>query len=1126
MSGLRRILIAAALIVSSVGAAIPASAAATPTSADSSNRAFRLVVGKSIDAGHASRKISLYAGCPGTQVDDTRGLFAPDPPGDVQAVADTGTAGSVTVSWTVPPSNGSAIRCYVVKWRGVEGAESGYKQGVPARGRQGDRMTLAVTGLAPGVDYLFQVAAVSQIAGTFQPSADPVAAAGAPLKLDDVAADLVVRDITLTWSAPQLTGGSGIRGYVIQRKIDREAWGAVSAAEVTTTALTWTDRSTVIGSAHSYRVATINRAGFQSDWSTATNTITPKAPTTPAKPTAEPGDRTVVATWKAADGQGTPVLGYEVRSRLVGGTWTASVALDAAARTYEIKNLDKGSTYEVQVRARNEVGWSAWSESSDPVTIVSLPTEPRSLAGTIDSKSIALTWVAPVRGGSSPTTGYMIEYSSNDGQRWTVATRNAQGTSYTLTGLTNGQAYLVRISAVTKDGEGDTAQTRTLTPIGLATAPRSLSPTTDDRSIQLTWLAPTDNGGADISSYEVQTSIDQGATWTKAASPSALTVTLKSLRNGTAYSVRVRALNAAGPGAWSTTVVATPRGLPDAPALTLKGGEQTFTATWTLGDDGGSAVDRVDVKWTLKGAFVGAKSRTAKDTSLVVQDLAAGTYEVSVSATTAQGTGAVTTKQVVVVGKPPVKPKAPVVSGTGGETVMNLSWVLGDDGGSPVTAITVTWSTGAGVIGTKSLAADRTSLELTGLAGGNYTVTVTATNAVGVSPAGTKTLVVTNPPPPAPPAEPEVTVSGGAGTLTVNWKILDNGGSPVTKVTVAYSRGTTLVGTRSSQVSNKTMIINGLDAGNYTVSVFVTSDIGDSPTVTLGAKVTAGVANTVPVQPTVTATGGAGEIVFNWAVSSNGGAPLTNIVADWTGAASGTLTTSAKTNPIRIANLAAGTYTLSVTAQNAVGNSTPRLVQVTVTAAGGATVPQGPTTTVSSPAPGQLKIDWTFGNSGGSPITQAQVVILLGTTTVSSNTYPNTRTSVTSTELAGGTYTVRVTAINAVGQSTATSKTQVVAEIDRTTAPDVPTNIVLTGAKGGFKATWAIASDGGRAITESRIRYRISTVADFGTPAVVYTTVRAFTATSLAKGTYSVQIAAVNTKGVSAWTASKTVTVT
>jgi predicted phage tail protein len=133
---------------------------------------------------------------------------------------------------------------------------------------------------------------------------------------------------------------------------------------------------------------------------------------------------------------------------------------------------------------------------------------------------------------------------------------------------------------------------------------------------------------------------------------------------------------------------------------------------------------------------------------------------------------------------------------------------------------------------------------------------------------------------------------------------------------------------------------------------------------------------------------------------------------------------------------------------------------------------------------------------------------------------------VTSTELAGGTYTVRVTAINAVGQSTATSQTQVVAEIDRTTAPDVPTNIVLTGAKGGFKATWAIASDGGRALTESRIRYRISTVADFGTPKVVYTTVRAFTATSLAKGTYSVQIAAVNTKGVSAWTASKSVTVT
>ncbi len=780
MSGLRRILIAATLIVSSAFAAIPASALTPSSITHASDRAVRLVVGKTINADHTSRKISLYAGCPGTQVDDTRGLFAPDPPGDVQAVADTGATGSITVSWTVPPSNGSAIRCYVVKWRGVEGAESGYKQGVPARGRQGDRMTLSVTGLAPGVEYLFQVAAVSQMAGTFQPSPDPVAAVGAPLKLDDVTADLVVRDITLNWSAPQLNGGSNIRGYLIERKLDREAWGAVSAAEVSTTSLTWTDRSTVIGSAHSYRVATINRAGFQSDWSAPTNTITPKAPATPVKPSAEPGDRAVVATWRAADGQGTPVLGYELRSRIVGGTWSESVALGADVLTREIRNLDKGSTYEVALRARNEVGWSEWSAPSDPVTIVSLPTEPRNFAGVIDSKSISLTWVAPARGGTSPTTGYLIEYSSNDGQRWTVAARNAQGTSYALTGLTNGQAYLVRISAVTKDGEGDTSQTRALTPIGVATAPRTLSSATDDRTISLTWVAPAEDGGANITGYEVQTSSDQGATWTRAATPNALTVTLKSLRNGTSYSLRVRAINAAGQGAWSTTVVATPRGVPDAPALTLRGGEQTFTASWTLGDDGGSAVDRVDVKWTLKGAFVGAKSLTDKDTSLVIRDLAAGTYDVSVSATTAQGTGDVTTKQVVVAGKPPAKPKAPVVSGTGGETTMNLSWVLGDDGGSPVTAVTVAWSTAAGVVGTRTLTADRTSLSLTGLTGNSYTVSVTATNAVGVSPAGTKAIVVTDPPPPAPPAEPEVTVAGGAGTLTVNWKILDNGGSSVT----------------------------------------------------------------------------------------------------------------------------------------------------------------------------------------------------------------------------------------------------------------------------------------------------------------------------------------------------------
>ncbi len=70
---------------------------------------------------------------------------------------------------------------------------------------------------------------------------------------------------------------------------------------------------------------------------------------------------------------------------------------------------------------------------------------------------VALTWQAPSSTGGSPITGYGVDYSSNAGATWSTAlapSAKMTATSYTVTGLTNGTAYVFRVVAANASGTG------------------------------------------------------------------------------------------------------------------------------------------------------------------------------------------------------------------------------------------------------------------------------------------------------------------------------------------------------------------------------------------------------------------------------------------------------------------------------------------------------------------------------------------------------------------------------------------------------------------------------------------------------------------------------------------------
>jgi hypothetical protein len=80
---------------------------------------------------------------------------------------------------------------------------------------------------------------------------------------------------------------------------------------------------------------------------------------------------------------------------------------------------------------------------------------PTGVAGTAGNAQVSLTWTAPSATGGSTITDYTVQYSANSGSAWTTFSRSASTlTSATLTGLTNGTAYVFRVAAVTGYGTG------------------------------------------------------------------------------------------------------------------------------------------------------------------------------------------------------------------------------------------------------------------------------------------------------------------------------------------------------------------------------------------------------------------------------------------------------------------------------------------------------------------------------------------------------------------------------------------------------------------------------------------------------------------------------------------------
>ena len=292
------------------------------------------------------------------------------------------------------------------------------------------------------------------------------------------------------------------------------------------------------------------------------------APDAPTGLTATADGQTQIdLSWNApSDDGGATITGYRIEVSTDGSSWSDLVSdTDSTGTSYSHTGLTAGSTRHYRVSAINSAGTSEPSISESATTDAA--TAPTGLTATADGQTqIDLSWNAPSDDGGAAITGYRIEVST-DGSSWSdlVANTDFATTSYSHTGLMAGSTRHYRVSAINSAGtsepsSSDSATTDSPAATTAPDAPTGLTATADGQTqIDLSWNAPSDDGGADISGYKIEVSTN-GTSWSNLVSDTDSTVTSYShvgLTAGSTRHYRVSAINSAGTGLASNTDSAT-----------------------------------------------------------------------------------------------------------------------------------------------------------------------------------------------------------------------------------------------------------------------------------------------------------------------------------------------------------------------------------------------------------------------------------------------------------------------------------------------------------------------------------------------------------------------------------------
>ncbi len=882
------------------------------------------------------------------------------------------------------------------------------------------------------------------------------------------------------------------------------------------------------------------------------------------------------------DPTGYWAAGYEYSWKVGDGSWGPWMKRTAGTEVQSweswVSEFKIGETYQMRARHTNDNGPGPATES--PEFVYGGPPLPGggAVLGSAGGSSGAATNVLPVlhaKAGTSKVTlslrdtavatsaistrsqmenlggtiGWEYSYKVADGDwgEWTFVNNGQQfnaSTELDVDGLDNGVVHRFRIRAVLGSLPGIALESKPVTPGVAPPAPEGLSAAGGDRQVTLTWTS-AGSGGPAITKWQYcnySTGCDTAGDWTDVTGSNAATtsVVVRSLTNGTAYTFRVRAVNAIGEGAAAQTLPTTPGRVPSAPVRALvEAGDAQVTFRVTKPAQAGLNLNRVvgyQVRtkragepweaWEALGTTVPATAADtmspSAETSAVVRNLENGvSYTFQVRAVNSYGSGPhVETSAVVPIGAP----TGGTLSARAGDAQVVLSWADARSAGSTITAWQYRQRQGDGGYGAWSDIAGSgpttRSHTVTGLSNGlDYQFAiraVTVNDEKGFESESDTVTPSTTPPQPASVTatrgDRQVTLSWTAGTAgepgtatwaapTTSWqyRMKTGDGGFATWTDIADSDATTTAHT-------VTDLINGVV---YTFEVRAMNAMGTGTAAS--ASATPAVA---PPAPTLTAQAGDTAVTLSWTPNGNGGSAITGWQSRTGDGAWADLATS-DANTVVVPNLDNGTaYTFEVRATNAVGDG--EAATASATPAG---TPPAPTVTADA-GDEMVTLSWTSNGDNGSTITGWQV-------RTGDGEWDDLVTDATGHVVSGLTngtaYTFGVRAINAVGDGGVAAESATPAAV-----PAAPT-VTVVPSDGEITLSWASTGNGGSAITGWHYRMKVG-VGDYGEWTAMAADATGASLTGLDTGTgavaYVFEVRATNALGDGAVTTSDPVTPT
>jgi titin len=245
------------------------------------------------------------------------------------------------------------------------------------------------------------------------------------------------------------------------------------------------------------------------------------------------------------DDGGSRILRYEY-SLDSGSTWVSRVPADTSSPLV-ISGLTNGTRYVVQLRAANRIG-AGPATPAVGMTPRGLPAAPVVSAVTPGDGTLSVAF-APIADGGDPLTN--LEVRLGAGSPWVPRSPASTASPVLVAGLVNGTSYDVQIRGVNAVGPGAASTAVSATPRTVPAAPTLDAASAGYRSALLSVTAGA-TGGAPITTYEY--SFD-GTVWTPRSPAGTGSPFLigGDLADNTEYTVRVRAVNAAGAGPASLT---------------------------------------------------------------------------------------------------------------------------------------------------------------------------------------------------------------------------------------------------------------------------------------------------------------------------------------------------------------------------------------------------------------------------------------------------------------------------------------------------------------------------------------------------------------------------------------------